>query len=58
MSVGAVLLLVRKPNILDNMMSIMEKYQTNLEELVADRTVQLLDEKRKTETLLLRMLPK
>ena len=36
----------------------MEKYQTSLEELVAERTDQLNDEKRKTETLLLRMLPK
>lgn len=39
-------------------MSIMEHYQTHLEELVAERTVQLLDEKLKTESLLLRMLPK
>lgn len=40
------------------MIAMMEKYQTQLEELVADRTGQLVDEKRKTEALLLRMLPK
>lgn len=47
-----------KPNIMDNMMSMMEKYAYNLEELVDERTVQLVEEKKKTEALLHRMLPK
>ncbi|GIX69723.1 hypothetical protein CDAR_478032 [Caerostris darwini] len=45
-------------NIFDNMMSIMEKYAYNLESVVKERTNQLLEEKKKTENLLLRMLPK
>ncbi len=48
----------RKTNIFDNMLAMMEKYQTNLEELVAERTDQLVEEKKKTEGLLHRMLPK
>lgn len=48
----------RKSNIFDNIMSLMEKYAFNLEELVEERTNQLLEEKKKTENLLLRMLPK
>ncbi|XP_072029839.1 speract receptor-like [Amphiura filiformis] len=47
-----------KSNILDNMISIMEKYATNLEEIVEDRTQQLIEEKKKTENLLHQMLPK
>ncbi|XP_076471180.1 atrial natriuretic peptide receptor 1-like [Babylonia areolata] len=45
-------------NILDNMVHMMEKYSTRLEELVAQRTAQLEDEKRKTDALLYRMLPR
>ncbi|GBO23137.1 Guanylate cyclase 32E [Araneus ventricosus] len=45
-------------NIFDNMISIMEKYAYNLEAVVRDRTKKLQEEKKKTENLLLRMLPK
>lgn len=48
----------RKSNIFDNMMALMEKYAFNLEELVQHRTMQLSEEKKKTENLLLRMLPR
>ncbi|XP_035707425.1 guanylate cyclase 32E isoform X2 [Folsomia candida] len=47
-----------KPNIFDNMLSIMEKYACNLEDLVQERTTQLIQEKTKTDALLHRMLPK
>lgn len=47
-----------KPNIFDNIMAIMDKYAYNLEGLVQERTNQLCEEKKKTEALLLRMLPK
>ncbi|XP_022091376.1 guanylate cyclase 32E-like [Acanthaster planci] len=47
-----------KSDILDNMMAIMEKYANNLEEIVEDRTHQLVEEKKKTDNLLHRMLPK
>lgn len=43
------------PNIFDNLLL---KYSLNLESLVQERTKQLLEEKKKTENLLLRMLPK
>ncbi|XP_074647349.1 speract receptor-like [Tubulanus polymorphus] len=47
-----------KPNIMDNMISIMEKYATNLESIIEERTEQLAEEKKKTEELLHQMLPK
>lgn len=47
-----------QPNIIDNMLAIMEKYAYNLEGLVQARTIELHEEKRKTEALLLRMLPR
>lgn len=40
------------------MLAIMEKYAYNLEGIVQERTNQLSEEKKKTEALLLRMLPK
>ncbi|CAD5122392.1 DgyrCDS10822 [Dimorphilus gyrociliatus] len=46
-----------KSNIFDNIMTIMEKYATNLEEIVDERTELLKEEKKKTEELLHQMLP-
>lgn len=42
----------------DNMISMMEKYTNNLEGLVAERTKQLQEEKQKTDKLLYSMLPR
>ena len=39
-------------------MMMMEKYANHLEDLVNERTKQLEDEKKKTDSLLYRMLPK
>ncbi|KAG7303105.1 hypothetical protein JYU34_013133, partial [Plutella xylostella] len=47
-----------KTNIFDNMLAMMEKYASNLEEVVAQRTEQLVQEKRRTDDLLHRMLPR
>ena len=43
---------------MDNILQKLEKYADNLEKLVHDRTVQLEDEKVKTDMLLQRMLPR
>ncbi|XP_035430039.2 uncharacterized protein LOC118262627 [Spodoptera frugiperda] len=48
----------RKINIVDSMFEMLEKYSNNLEELIKERTEQLDMEKKKTEQLLNRMLPK
>jgi len=45
-------------NILDNLLSRMEQYATNLEALVEERTADYLEEKRKAEDLLYQLLPK
>ncbi|KAK3854129.1 hypothetical protein Pcinc_039373 [Petrolisthes cinctipes] len=47
----------RRLNIVDTMFHMLEKYSSNLEELIKDRTEQLDIEKKKTEQLLNRMLP-
>ncbi|XP_061113348.1 atrial natriuretic peptide receptor 1 isoform X2 [Conger conger] len=60
---GQIKILLRKQNrenrsnILDNLLSRMEQYATNLEELVEERTQAYLEEKRKAETLLYQILP-
>ncbi|KAI0237466.1 hypothetical protein LSAT2_012004 [Lamellibrachia satsuma] len=48
----------RQVNIMDNMVQKLEKYATNLEELVQHRTAELVEEKKKTDSLLYRMLPR
>ena len=40
------------------MVKMMEKYANDLEDLVADRTRELNEEKKKTDELLYRMLPR
>ena len=42
---------------MDNMVTMLEKYASNLEDIVADRTQQLTEEKKKTDMLLYQMLP-
>lgn len=49
---------LRKFNIVDNMLDMMEKYANNLEEIVEQRTSELVEEKKKTDSLLFRMLPR
>ncbi|ELU18379.1 hypothetical protein CAPTEDRAFT_181752 [Capitella teleta] len=48
----------RKNNIVDTMFKMLEKYSTDLEEIVRQRTVALEEEKKKTENLLTQMLPR
>ena len=45
-------------NILDNLLSRMEHYAENLEAVVEERTQAFLDEKRKAEDLLYKVLPR
>nr|XP_006823588.1 PREDICTED: guanylate cyclase 2G-like [Saccoglossus kowalevskii] len=45
-------------SIMNNMVGMLEKYAYNLEDIVAERTAQLVEEKRKTDKLLHSMLPK
>ena len=42
---------------MDNMLRMMEKYANNLEEVISERTRQLMEEKKKADLLLYRMLP-
>ena len=47
----------RKVNIVDTMFKMLEQYSNNLEDLIKDRTMQLEEEKKKTDKLLSQMLP-
>jgi len=42
---------------MDTMVQKLEKYADNLENIVEQRTAELMDEKQKTDMLLYRMLP-
>lgn len=48
----------RRTNLVDQMIYMLERHSTHLEELVQERTKQLTDEQKKTDELLSRMLPK
>lgn len=61
-AIGAPIPPARRPrenssNILDNLLSRMEQYANNLEELVEERTQAYLEEKGKAEALLYQILP-
>ena len=43
---------------MDNMIMKLENYANNLEEIVSKRTEELVIEKKKTDTLLYKMLPR
>nr|KAG5691755.1 hypothetical protein BaRGS_014755 [Batillaria attramentaria] len=47
----------RTVSMMDNMLALMEMYSSRLEQLVADRTEELAQEKAKTDRLLYQMLP-
>ena len=47
----------RKVNIVDTMFKMLEKYSTDLEEIVRVRTIALEEERKKTDNLLSQMLP-
>ncbi|KJH44106.1 putative phage head-tail adaptor [Dictyocaulus viviparus] len=48
----------RNGNLMDYVFNILEKYASPLEEEVADRTKELVEEKKKSDVLLYRMLPR
>lgn len=52
------LIKTRSGNLMDNLINRMEKYATDLETLVQERTFAFMEEKRKSEELLNQMLPK
>ncbi|BFZ15498.1 hypothetical protein BsWGS_18537 [Bradybaena similaris] len=52
------ILLGETGNLLDNLMRRMELYANNLEKLVEDKTVELREEKKKSEELLYQILPR
>ena len=45
-------------NLIDHMMSMMEKYAKNLEKMVESRTEELMTERQRADELLNRMLPR
>lgn len=47
----------RRYNLMDNMLMKMEKYTSNLEAVVEERTRQLMEEKAKIDHLLYNMMP-
>ena len=48
----------RDNNIMDHVMNILEQYATTLEQKIAERTMELVEERKKSDLLLYRMLPR
>ena len=48
----------RNMNVVDNMLKLLERHNVHLEELVSERTRELVEEQKKVETLLHNILPK
>lgn len=48
----------KNSNAVENLISMLEKYTSNLEQVVAERTRRLLEEEKKAEALLAKMLPR
>ena len=48
----------RASNVVDNMIQMMEKYSTNLEQLIGERMKEVEEEKKRSDMLLYKMLPK
>ena len=42
---------------MDNVITMMEKYAANLEDIMEERTQEVMEEKKKTDRLLYKMLP-
>ena len=51
-------ILHRASNVVDNMIQMMEKYSTNLEQLISERMKEVEEEKKRSDMLLYKMLPK
>lgn len=47
----------RTVNLMDHALKMMEKYAQNFEQTIADRTRQIVEESKKSDLLLYRMLP-
>lgn len=48
----------RNENLMDHVFKILEQYTTNLQQEVEERTKELMEEKKRSDALLYRMLPK
>lgn len=48
----------RSDNLMDHVFNVLEQYATTLETEVEERTKELVEEKKKSDILLYRMLPK
>ena len=48
----------REGNVFEHMVKMLEKYSGNLEKIVEERTKLLIEEKKKTDDLVYRMLPR